>query len=444
MLYPQMARKARAWIVALLGILVVLFCWRFMIKPHEIKRLQRETADTALQLRAMFSSQTEHNLVAIEKIFSSVEHEKHRVDSAVLDDLDVQFKRNHGLESMIFPSVGSKGSVVLFNPHVTQTAALTSKKQCDKLIREHPELMKTYKHMTVIPLDGSLCVYDSLFHMLAIFNLKTTLEEQLQHEIMKGYFLALSDRTTPELVSLDWNIPLVHRELFHFFGEPWRIKIYPSKAYVEASIKRVFIVFCLTVGGFLGLFVWWFLRYRWERIPLNSRYVNYLKRLALYDALTELPNRRHCLEHLNTILGRSNRGSDHFSVCFLDCDKFKKINDKYGHHAGDLVLKHLADMVSQVIRRNDFFSRFAGDEFCLILDGASSDESIQTALNKVFEAVSMPMYVDDNKIIITVSIGVAVYPESGQSADLLLKHADEAMYLAKRQKKNNVYAIYQL
>lgn len=193
---------------------------------------------------------------------------------------------------------------------------------------------------------------------------------------------------------------------------------------------------------FCEFFFLWFLTFRWKLIPLKSRYVNQLKRLDRYDGLTDLPNRRYCLEHLNTILERSNRSSDHFSVCFLDCNKFKHLNDKYGHHVGDLVLKHLADTVSQVIRRKDFFSRFAGDEFCLILDGASSDEAIHTALTKIFEAVSVPVDLENNEIKVTLSIGVAIYPESGESANLLLKHADEAMYSAKKQKKKNAYAIY--
>ncbi|MDF1684592.1 MAG: GGDEF domain-containing protein [Legionellaceae bacterium] len=443
MLSPSIVWKARACLVASLGILVILLCWQFMIKPHEIKRLQRESVTTARQLRVTFSSNVEHHLLAVKKIFSQVTHQDYQAYSDVVDDVNLQFKNNHGLEAIVFPPVGSKGSVVLFNPHTTQTGALTSKSQCDKLMEKHPELIKNYQQMKIVSLGGSLCVYDMRSQMLAIFNLKTILDEDLKQEIMKGYFLALSDKITPEIVSPDWTIPLIHREFFQFLGADWDINIYPSKAYVEACVKRAYILFCTTLGGFVSLFLLWFLKFRWKLIPLNSGYVNRLKRLAQYDGLTELPNRRYCLEHLNTIIGRSNRGSDHFSVCFLDCDRFKQINDKYGHHVGDLVLKHLAKSVSQVIRRNDFFARFAGDEFCLILDGTSSDEAIQTALDKILKAVSMPVYLEKKKIMIKVSIGVAVYPESGRSSEHLLKHADEAMYSAKKHKKKKAYVIYQ-
>ncbi len=444
MLYPRMVWKVRTWGIVLLGILIILLCWRFMIKPHEIKRLQRESVVTAQQLRETFLSQVEHHLMVGQKFLARFDRDDAQAYLDVIDDLNMQFKNNHGLESIVFPPVGSKNSMVLFNPYVTQIGALISKKQCDERMQAHPNLIKTYANMKVISLDGSLCVYDARSYILAILNLKTILAEHLQHEIMKGYFIALSDKITPELVSPDWKIPLMHHEFFQFLGTDWNINISPSKAYVEASVKRAYIVFCTTVGIFLGLFFFWFLKFRWKLIPLDSRYVNHLKQLAWYDGLTDLPNRRYCLEHLHTILGRSNRASDHFSVCFLDCNKFKQINDQYGHHVGDLVLKHLADVVSQVIRKHDFFARFSGDEFCLILEGTSSDEAIQMVLNKVFEAVSRPIMIEKNTIIITLSIGVAVYPEAGQSADLLLKHADAAMYSAKRQKKQNVYVIYTL
>jgi len=309
-------------------------------------------------------------------------------------------------------------------------------------MQAHPELINTYQNMQVISVKGSLCVYDTRSNMLAIFNLKTILEEDLKHEIMKGYFLALSDKITPNLVSPDWSVPLIHREFFQLLGGEWDIHIYPSKAYVEARVKRLYIVFCTTLGGLVSLFFFWFFKFRWQLVPINSRYVNQLKRLAKYDGLTELPNREYCLEHLNALIARSNRGSDHFSVCFLDCNKFKHINDTYGHHVGDLVLKHLAKFVSEVIRCNDFFSRFSGDEFCLILDGTSSEDAIKIVLDKIFKAVSMPMDFENNSIIMTVSIGVAIYPDSGRVAELLLKRADEAMYSAKTQTRTNAYAIY--
>lgn len=442
MVYPSINWKVKAWLAALLGMLIILLCWQFMVKPHEIKSLQRESAATARELRASFSSQVEHYVLRVKQFFSRVEpHDYHSYEKLV-DDVHEQFKQYHGLEAVVFPSVGAKASVALFNPYIIRTGALTSKKQCDSFMQEHPELISTYQNMQVISVKGSLCVYDTGSNMLAIFNLKTILEEDLKHEMMKGYFLALSNKITPDLVSPDWSIPLVHREFFEFFGGEWDINIYPSKAYVEARVKRVYIIFCTVLGALMSLFFFWFLKFRWQLIPLNSCYVNQLERLAKYDGLTELPNREYCLDHLKTMLTRSNRGTDCFSVCFLDCNNFKQINDAYGHHVGDLALKHVAQAVSQVIRCNDFFSRFSGDEFCLILDGTASEKAIKAVLDKIFKALSIPMEFESHQIIMTVSIGVAMYPDSAQSAELLLKRADEAMYSAKTQIRTNAYAIY--
>ena len=125
----------------------------------------------------------------------------------------------------------------------------------------------------------------------------------------------------------------------------------------------------------------------------------------------------------------------------MDCDGFKKINDAYGHLTGDQVLRHIAETVPQVIRENDFFARFSGDEFCLILEDTTTRESLDVILQKLLAAISAPIFTGEHSIVVTMSIGVAIYPKAGETADSLLKHADEAMYAAKKQQKN-AYVIY--
>jgi diguanylate cyclase (GGDEF)-like protein len=340
------------------------------------------------------------------------------------------------------PSTGSDGSFVLFNPYVTHSDNLVVKEQCDSMLKEHPEWVQTYGKLTVIPVDQSLCVYGPRRHMLAILNLSITLDEQLRLEMMNGYFLALLDANiepSHPLVSA-WAPPWVHRKVFDFLGTHWAINIYPSKAYVEASIKRVFLVFCLTFVGGLGLFGWWFLRRRVRASGPDSHYVEHLKQLALFDGVTNLPNRRHCVDYLGRTLNRAKRHHRGFSVCFMDCNDFKGINDTYGHHVGDLVLRHIADEVSLVIRRHDFFARYAGDEFCLILEETATDASIKMVLDKILNVISNPIFVGEASIVVGMSVGVAVYPEAGESTDVLLKHADMAMYDSKRRQE--AYVIY--
>ena len=106
------------------------------------------------------------------------------------------------------------------------------------------------------------------------------------------------------------------------------------------------------------------------------------------------------------------------------------------------VLQHIATQVLGVIRANDFFARFSGDEFCLILENIISLHDLQVTLDKILKAVATPVLVGGSAIRMTMSLGVARYPEAGESGEILLQHADEAMYLAKRN-QNNHYVIYQ-
>ncbi|MCH9717315.1 MAG: GGDEF domain-containing protein [Gammaproteobacteria bacterium] len=164
--------------------------------------------------------------------------------------------------------------------------------------------------------------------------------------------------------------------------------------------------------------------------------------MALFDVLTNLPHRRYFLEHLDIVLKRaSRRPISSFSVCFMDCDEFKQINDDHGHQVGDAVLKHIARAVSKLIRANDFFARLSGDEFCLVLEETTSEKDLEVTLNKILNVIATPFEIENKTILVTMSIGVAVYPKAAESADALLKHADEAMYAAKRNTKNT-YVIY--
>jgi len=433
--------KPWVWVFALMGLTALFFGWQIIIKPQEIKHLQQGAVKTAERLRGDISGRVALDLTSIEKIFIHVEQEHKKTPSTFIDELNLYFKRMHALESIMLPSSGGGGSLVLFNPYGTRFGTFVSKKECDLRLAQHPERMTTYKNMTVVPLNNVLCVYDPALHMFAVLNLKVILEDYLKKERMKGYFLALLDEATSDITMPYWKTSRVHHEFFDFFGTQWAIKTYPSKAHVEASIRRDFIAFFLIASGFLGLYFWWTWR-RKRPVLADANYVTHLKQLALFDGLTDLPNRRHFLDHLNIVIKRAKRHRGRFSVCFMDCDGFKQINDEYGHSKGDLVLKHLADVVSQELRDNDFFARFAGDEFCLILEDTSSDVNIEACLGKIFEALSKPILMTEDSIVVSLSVGVAVYPGSGKEGDVLLAHADEAMYAAKQQ-KNNSFVIYQ-
>ncbi|MDF1677202.1 MAG: GGDEF domain-containing protein [Legionellaceae bacterium] len=444
MSYPSMAFNIWKWVFFLLSPLLFFFGWKLVVKPYEIKRLQQEAVLTANKLVDGFSARSLENLASIEALFTDAEKKQYKAYDVFIDDLNSQFQKIHGLESFILPPVGDGSSaLVLFNPYTLDSQGRMAKETCDEALITHANQLKMYRKMTLIPMDGILCVYSPRLHMFAVLNLKTTLKEHLKKERMKGYFLALMEGQLPELIPSAWDFSWIHSKQFSFLGTEWKIHVYPSGAYIKSSFRGGFRLFLMAVAGCLGLFLWWGVVLRQKKsVALDPNYVAHLKQLALFDGVTNLPNRRHCLDHLNTVLKRAMRRHAPFSVCFMDCDGFKIINDKYGHHVGDLVLRHIADEVSQVIRGNDFFARFSGDEFCLILEDTTDEKGLAAALSKLLEVVATPIFTGEHTISVTMSIGVAVYPEAGQSVDTLLKHADEAMYTAKHYKKNT-YVIYQ-
>lgn len=180
-----------------------------------------------------------------------------------------------------------------------------------------------------------------------------------------------------------------------------------------------------------------FRRLRYEKTNHSRLFdIGYLRKLIFYDHLTGLPNRKYFLLRLGSALNHAKQYQTSFSLCFIDCDHFKQVNDRYGHYIGDCLLKHIGSTVSEKIRGNDFFARFSGDEFCLILDGCVTEASIHAALTKILRAISHPITIDTHTINTTVSIGVVVceYAALSLSPEELLIQADRAMYLAKQKK----------
>jgi len=161
-----------------------------------------------------------------------------------------------------------------------------------------------------------------------------------------------------------------------------------------------------------------------------------LDRVAHYDSLTELPNRRLLSDRLTQSILRSDRSGKLSAVCFLDLDGFKVINDQHGHAVGDRLLVGVAEQLKTVLRAEDTLARIGGDEFVLILSDVASPEECGLILERVLHTVKQPVNADGHVLSITASIGVSLYPADNADPDTLLRHADQAMYLAKQSGKN--------
>lgn len=155
--------------------------------------------------------------------------------------------------------------------------------------------------------------------------------------------------------------------------------------------------------------------------------------LARHDVLTGLPNRRVFAESLNESLARAKRGISRCAVLLIDLDRFKPVNDLYGHAVGDAVLCEIANRLKQIARRSETLARLGGDEFAAIVEfGAGDDAPIRFA-KRIISTLSQPILAGDVQVEIGATIGIALHPVDGADAESLLRAADLAMYSAKRE-----------
>jgi diguanylate cyclase (GGDEF)-like protein len=165
---------------------------------------------------------------------------------------------------------------------------------------------------------------------------------------------------------------------------------------------------------------------------------------GLVDALTGLPNRLLFNDRMDTIIREATRNGECFAVLFVDLDRFKAINDTYGHSAGDEVLKMVSQRLCGSIRASDTVARYAGDEFTIVLRHIVKNDDVLRVAEKIVQLMEPPLHLDEGiELRVTVSMGVSFFPDHAGDAQTLLKHADEAMYAAKRLGRNK-FQMYEV
>jgi diguanylate cyclase (GGDEF)-like protein/PAS domain S-box-containing protein len=159
--------------------------------------------------------------------------------------------------------------------------------------------------------------------------------------------------------------------------------------------------------------------------------------LADHDALTGLPNRRLLEDRLTQALALSQRNRQQTAVMFVDLDRFKNINDSLGHAVGDVLLKEVSQRLVDQLRTGDTICRIGGDEFVVVLPEVKRSSDVAQVAQKVIEQLSRPVTIEERELIVTPSIGIAVFPEDGRDAETLIRNADAAMYHAKELGRAN-------
>jgi len=169
----------------------------------------------------------------------------------------------------------------------------------------------------------------------------------------------------------------------------------------------------------------------------RKQYEAVLLRQANYDFLTGLPNRGLAMDRLSQAFGRAHRGRKSVALLFLDLDKFKKVNDTFGHAVGDKLLCEVSERIHTCIRECDTVARLGGDEFLVILPDLESGVMSEVVARKILLAFEKPFVLDQREMVVTTSIGMAIYPTDETEPEQLLRSADAAMYRAKAGGRNN-------
>ena len=161
-----------------------------------------------------------------------------------------------------------------------------------------------------------------------------------------------------------------------------------------------------------------------------------LKYQAYFDQLTEIPNRTLFSDRAENAINQAKRANEGLAIIFIDLDEFKDINDTYGHEVGDIFLKNIAKRFIRSARKSDTVSRRGGDEFTILMPRIKNTEDAAYLAERILESNKEPMKINKTSIYPKTSIGISVYPDDGDTVELLIEKADKAMYCAKKMGKN--------
>jgi diguanylate cyclase (GGDEF)-like protein len=161
-----------------------------------------------------------------------------------------------------------------------------------------------------------------------------------------------------------------------------------------------------------------------------------IRYMANHDSLTNLPNRNYLRKRLPQAISLAKRHNRLLCLLFVDLDRFKPINDTYGHGIGDIVLFKVAQRLMQILRTSDSVCRLGGDEFVILLESTATVEGAELVAEKAIETLNEPIEAGDHICYIGASIGISVFPDDCKDAETMLRHADIAMYDAKKKGRN--------
>ncbi|MEH6450477.1 MAG: EAL domain-containing protein [Oleispira sp.] len=252
-------------------------------------------------------------------------------------------------------------------------------------------------------------------------------------EVITGYSRDEVLGKKPDILASENTETEVYRQIIsalkdkgHWYGENW------SKRKNQESYPQLLAISTVydengEVKNYVALF---------SDITLLKEHQAQLEHIAHYDVLTKLPNRTLLADRLKQAIIQSKRHDLSVAVMFIDLDGFKEVNDAHGHSTGDELLVTLSHRMQETLRDGDTLSRFGGDEFVVVLVDLEQESECEPILDRLLQAASEAVTIGDTVLKVSASIGVTLYPQDGADDGQLIRHADQAMYIAKQSGKN--------
>ncbi|MFN4115327.1 MAG: putative bifunctional diguanylate cyclase/phosphodiesterase [Inhella sp.] len=285
---------------------------------------------------------------------------------------------------------------------------ITKHRRAEAALRDSEARLQKFLHATVegIVFHRGGAVSDVNPPLCALLGF--TREELIGRHVLD--FVAEADREQVRQVMLQGQELRYRSTLMHRSGQPIAVELIARTMEFGGERLRMNIVRDIR-----------------EQLAAEAR----IRHLAQHDPLTGLMNRSAFLEQLQAALQRAEREAQKLALLFIDLNNFKRVNDSLGHLEGDRVLVTVAERLRACLRAGDHVARFGGDEFVVLLDGIHVRDDALVVLQALLSVVEVPVETRGRSLSVTPSIGIAIYPEHGDSADLLIQHADTAMYGAK-------------
>lgn len=372
---------------------------------------QAATAIIGQDDSSIFPPETAQNLINIDRT----------IMAAGKTDTHEETVTRHGAQPMAFlvtkgPVKDSQGQVVgLFGI----SKDITARKQAELAQKEAATVFEnSYEGIMMVSPDRIITRVNPAFTRIT------------------GYTPSEAQGQSPRLLSSGRHGPDFYEEIWHSIHTHgvWRGEIFNKRKCGEIYPEMLSISAVPDAQGniqhYIGVF--------WDISQIKAQEAA-LDRIAHYDPLTGSPNRHLLSRRLDQAISRANRLGRSLAVCFLDLDEFKVINDKHSPTQGDQLLVGVAANLQQILRADDTLARLGGDEFVLLLSDIADLQECERLLKRVLAAVNLPVVLGDTPVSITASMGVSLYPHDQVDADTLLRHADQAMYLAKEEGRNRFH-----